>query len=95
MIKNLILCLYRMNSLKEWAKRKIIEGEGDTDQQVSMKEKFEELSGEIQEQRLMIMELEENNGAVAQENAWLWEEIQLLKTQIVELESMVYGEQVR
>ena len=84
-----------MNSLKEWAKRKIIEGEGDTDQQVSMKEKFEELSGEIQEQRLMIMELEENNGAVAQENAWLWEEIQLLKTQIVELEGMVYGEQVR
>ena len=84
-----------MNSLKEWAKRKIIEGEGDMDQQVSMKEKFEELSGEIQEQRLMIMELEENNGAVAQENAWLWEEIQLLKTQIVELEGMIYGEQVR
>ena len=48
-----------------------------------LKERLYELGEEVQEQRLMIMELEENQGAVAQENVWLWEEIQKLKIQIL------------
>ena len=84
-----------MNSLKELAKNSIKSkgvGEGE---KLGYKEKFVELSEQVLEQRLLIMDLEENYGAVAQENAWLWEEIQMLKMQIWDLENMVYGEQMR
>lgn len=37
------------------------------------------------------MEMDEINGAITQENAWLQEEVDKLKIQIVELEEMIYG----
>ena len=51
-----------------------------------------ELRNTVDDQRLTIIELEENVGAATQENLWLKEEIDLLKVQIAELEEMIYGE---
>ena len=84
-----------MNSLKELAKNSIKSKNVGEGERLGYEEKVVELSEQVLEQRLLIMELEENYGAVAQENAWLWEEIQMLKMQIWNLENMVYGEQMR
>ena len=86
-----------MNSLKNLASEKIKKsrsGENDLHWD-SYRENLNNLSDEIQGQRLVIMELEEMNGAITQENEWLMEEVSGLKSQIVELECMVYGEQIR
>ena len=83
-----------MNSLKDIAKRSILRKEVTDDVQM-LKERLFELGEEVQEQKLMIMELEENQGAVAQENEWLWEEVQKLKIQIADLENIIFGQQVR
>ena len=84
-----------MDSLKNIAKRSVMKKEEYASDVLMLKERLYELGEEVQEQRLMIMELEENQGAVAQENVWLWEEIQKLKIQIADLEGMIFGEQIR
>ena len=86
-----------MNTLKKLAEGKIREGKDDSEDYrwENYRENLNNLSDEIQGQRLIIMELEERNGAIAQENAWLEEEISLLKGQVSQLEEMIYGEQIR
>ena len=54
-----------------------------------------DLKDTINDQRLTIIELEENIGAATQENYWLKEEIEMLKVQVAELEEMIYGETQR
>ena len=82
-----------MKSLKEIAERKIEES--------SMMNKEEtwamltDLKDTVNDQRLTIIELEENIGAATQENYWLKEEIEMLKVQVAELEEMIYGETQR
>ena len=49
------------------------------------------LTNTVQQQKLHLMELEENVGALTQENTWLQEEIAHLKTQVMELELMILG----
>ena len=86
-----------MNTLKELAKGKIKERQRDPDDFMweTYRDNLNNLSDEIQGQRLVIMELEERNGAIAQENEWLEEEVSMLKGQVMELEQMIYGEKVR
>ena len=86
-----------MNTLKKLAEGKIRERKDDSEDYrwENYRENLNNLSDEIQGQRLIIMELEERNGAIAQENAWLEEEISLLKGQVSQLEEMIYGEQIR
>ena len=86
-----------MYSLKDLAKEKVKKNrtnEADVHWD-SYRDNLNNLSDEIQGQRLMIMDLEEMNGAITQENEWLMEEVSALKTQIAELECMIYGERVR
>ena len=86
-----------MNSLKKLAKDKIKETREATEEfnWGNYRENLNDLSDEIHQQRLLIMELEESNGVITQENAWLKEEIDVLKVQVAELESMIYGEKIR
>ena len=86
-----------MNSLKKLAKDKVKETQKAVEEfnWGNYRENLNDLSDEIQQQRLLIMELEESNGVITQENAWLKEEINVLKVQVAELESMIYGEKIR
>ena len=86
-----------MNSLRKLAKEKIKETQEAVEEfnWGNYRENLNELSDEIQYQRLLIMELEESNGVITQENAWLREETENLKVQVTELESMIYGEKIR
>ena len=86
-----------MNSLRKLASDKVKETQ-ETDEEFNWgnyRENLNNLSDEVHEQRLWIMELEESNGAITQENMWLKEEIDKLKVQIIELESLIYGEKIR
>ena len=86
-----------MNSLRKLASDKVKETQ-ETDEEFNWGnygENLNNLSDEVHEQRLWIMELEESNGVITQENMWLKEEIDKLKVQIVELESLIYGEKIR
>ena len=86
-----------MNSLKKLASNKIKEVQEAAEEfnWSNYRENLNNLSDEIQEQRLWIMELEESNGAITQENMWLKEEVDKLKVQIMELETLIYGEKTR
>ena len=88
---------FRMNSLKKLASDKVKESQDAIDDfnWGNYREHLNNLSDEVQGQRLIIMELEENNGAITQENFWLNEEIYELKKQVAELECMIYGERNR
>ena len=84
-----------MNSLRELAEKaippiRIRRQEPNTSTQ-AQQELIMQLRDEIAGQRLHIMEIEENAGATAQENAWLYQEVSNLKAQICELEDMIYG----
>ena len=84
-----------MNSLRSLAEKaipplRIQVRENDPTNQ-SQQELIIQLKDEIASQRLHIMEIEENAGATAQENAWLYQEVANLKVQILELENMIYG----
>ena len=83
-----------MQALKDLARQRI-RNENIPTENVELKERLFEMSETIQDQRLQIMELEENHGAITQENAWMWEEIQDLKCRICELELMIYGQKTR
>ena len=84
-----------MNSLRSLAEKAIpplrIEVRGNDPTSQSQQELITQLQDEIASQRLHIMEIEENAGATAQENAWLYQEVADLKVQISELENMIYG----
>ena len=86
-----------MNTLKKLADDKVQElwQKDEEFNWSNYKDNLNDLSDEVQSQRLIIMELEETNGAITQENAWLQEEIDLMKSQIAELECMIYGEKIR
>ena len=83
-----------MQALRDLARRRI-KDESVPTENMELKERLFEMGETIQSQRLQIMELEENHGAITQENAWMWEEIQDLKCRICELESMIYGQEIR
>ena len=86
-----------MNSLRKLAGDKVKEARESAEEfnWSNYRENLNNLSDEIQEQRLLIMELEESNGVITQENVWLKEEVDNLKVQIIELETMIYGEKTR
>lgn len=86
-----------MESLKKLAKDKVVESrsKGEEFDWVEYKDNLTNLNEEIQEQRLIIMELEEMNGAITQENGWLMDEVEKLKVQVHELEDMIFGERDR
>ena len=86
-----------MNSLRKLASDKVRETQEDIEEfnWSNYRENLNDLSDKVQEQRLWIMELEESNGAITQENVWLQEEIDQLKMQVAELESLIYGERIR
>ena len=85
-----------MEALRVIAQRKVknnsVSNEGEN---FNLLERLHEMGSEIQEQRLMLMELEEVNGAITQENIWMKEEIHDLRVQICELEQMIYGHEIR
>ena len=76
--------------MRELAERKI--EENSTMNREETWAMLTELKDTIDDQRLTIIELEENAGAAAQENLWLKEEINMLKVQVAELEEMIYGQ---
>ena len=82
-----------MKSLKECATKVITKDNRSLSQE--MEENYEDvisqLKFQVQSQRLVILELEDNMGAIAQENQWFQEEIMELKQQVMELESLIYS----
>ena len=86
-----------MNTLRKLADDKVreIRQKDEEFNWSNYRDNLNDLCDEVQNQRLIIMELEETNGAITQENAWLQEEIDLMKSQIAELECMIYGEKIR
>ena len=82
-----------MKSLKECAAKVITKDNRNLSQE--MEENYEDvisqLKFQVQSQRLVILELEDNMGAIAQENQWFQEEIIELKQQVMELESLIYS----
>ena len=86
-----------MNSLRNLANEKVKKERKKKDDVYweDYRESLNNLNDEIQGQRLMILELEEANGVITQENEWLQEEVSLLKSQVNELECMIYGERIR
>ena len=88
---------FRMESLKSLANKKVKESrdESETLGWDNFRERLNDFQDEIQNQRLIIIELEEANGVITQENAWLQEEVDKLKVQVVELEEMIYSESIR
>ena len=82
-----------MKSSKECATKVITKDNRSLSQE--MEENYEDvisqLKFQVQSQRLVILELEDNMGAIAQENQWFQEEIMELKQQVMELESLIYS----
>ena len=82
-----------MKSLKECAAKVITKDNRSLSQE--MEENYEDvisqLKFQVQSQRLVILELEDTMGAIAQENQWFQEEIMELKQQVMELESLIYS----
>ena len=88
---------FRMESLRSLANKKVKESHDEKDAigWDNFREKLNDFQDELQTQRLIILELEDANGVITQENAWLQEEVEKLKMQVVELEEMIYSESVR
>ena len=82
-----------MKSLKERA-TEVAKGDNRNPNQ-EMEENYEDIIGQlklqVQAQRLLILSLEDDLGAIAQENEWFQSEIMELKNQIAELESLIYS----
>ena len=86
-----------MQSLKRLADKAARAADTTTvdDTSSNLHEEIWNLNNTIQEQKLHLLELEEEMGSVSQENAWLQEEVADLKVQIMELELMIYGYSTR
>ena len=80
-----------MQSLKKLANKAASSMIYNDDVSSNAQEEIWNLTNTIQHQKLHLMELEENVGALTQENTWLQEEISHLKTQVMELELMILG----
>ena len=85
-----------MSSLKSLKKRasevaRKTEGELDINVRIRQDDLISELTSQVQQQRLMILDLEDHMGAIAQEKEWLQDELFHLKIQISELEQLIFS----
>ena len=82
-----------MKSLRERSLEIVQKTDNDKDSTVRIRQEnlISELTSQVQQQRLMILDLEEHMGAIAQEKEWLYNEISHLKAQVAELEHLIFS----